>query len=153
MAHAPAAKRTDTIWLPPRAFFTQMVPITIPRLRLALRGIAGKQSAPASPAAENNAVPMFGDDVVRTVNRMLANDPEWNWKTTKNWLGKHHVSILDRDGWRRQFGSEPPARKGNVAIVNESDLMKAIRTEQETDNRAFERMDSLEDRKASRRRK
>lgn len=113
----------------------------------------GRQSAPISPAAAKDAVPLFGDDVLKTVNQLLLNDPAWDWKATKKWLEKRIVKIFDRDGWRQQFGSEPPARKGNVAIVNATDLMKAIQAQQEINDCAFDQIDSLEKRKASNRRK
>ncbi|MEK6799668.1 MAG: hypothetical protein AABZ12_11935 [Planctomycetota bacterium] len=97
-------------------------------------GVDGK---PAMP-------PLTGNEVINTVNRMLENDPPWDWKKTKGWLEQREVRIYNRKTWEQTFGSPQPTAKGNVALVDEREVHKAIRAELQLREMAFDTMDEVE---------
>lgn len=89
------------------------------------------------------AVPVTGEEARDTVNKMLSNDPPWDWKRTRKWLDDHEVCVFDRNSWKKTSKTDPPKIKGNVALVNEGELTAAIRAELKIRESAFETMDEV----------
>ena len=94
------------------------------------------------------ATPLTGDETTSTVNKMLENDPPWEWKKTKAWLQQHGVTVYTRQTWKDAFGAAAPKTKGNPALVNEAELNTAIRDALASQKQASEYVDSIDARKA-----
>lgn len=109
-------------------------------------GAAQEQPTGEKPEAETA---LTGDEALATVNKMLQNEPAWSWKQTRSWLGKKGVTVHTRESWRKAYATSPPMTKGRVALVNESELHKAIRGELQIHDKVFDVMDKVADCKSA----
>lgn len=113
--------------------------------------IEGRDSKSNQSSATTAPMPITITDATTSINRMLQNEPGWSLKQAQQWMDKNAIKNYDRRGWSAAHPDvEPPKSRGNLRVVDQSELMSALNADLVQRNSSFGRHDDpaeIEDRK------